>query len=209
MSIFFSYILLGLSLSAPIGPINAAQLDKGIRFGFWHAWLVGVGGMMADGIFMLLIYFGIAQFVDVPIIKLILWSSGFLVLCYTGYESILKSDSLSGSNSEFRYESKSKALRTGFFMAASNPLNILFWLGIYGSMLAQTSNQHESYQVLIYSSGIFIGITLWDIVMASIATGARKWVKPPILRVISVLSGFVLICFGIFFGVHALRLLLG
>ena len=25
------YILLGISLSAPIGPINAAQLDKGVR----------------------------------------------------------------------------------------------------------------------------------------------------------------------------------
>ncbi|KHE68235.1 amino acid transporter [Halobacillus sp. BBL2006] len=180
-----------------------------MRFGFWHAWLVGVGGMMADGIFMMLIYFGIAQFVDVPIIKVILWSSGFFVLCYTGYESILKSASLSGSKSDFRYESRSKALRTGFFMAISNPLNILFWLGIYGSMLAQISNQHESSQVLIYSSGIFLGITLWDIMMASFASGARKWVKPPVLRIITVLSGFVLISFGVYFGVQSLRLLFG
>lgn len=68
MSIFFSYIFLGLSLSAPMGPINAAQLDKGIRYGFWHSWLVGVGGMGADAIFMLAIYFGLALFIDTPII---------------------------------------------------------------------------------------------------------------------------------------------
>lgn len=209
MSIFLSYILLGLSLSAPIGPINAAQLDKGIRFGFWHAWLVGVGGMIADGIFMLLIYFGIAQFVDVPIIKILLWSAGFFVLCYTGYESILKSKSLTESTSDFRYESRSKAFRTGFLMAASNPMNILFWLSIYGSMIAQTSDQYEASQILLYSSGIFLGITLWDITMASIATGARRWVKPRALRLISILSGFVLIGFGMYFGVQALRLLFG
>lgn len=34
MSIFLSYVFLGLSLAAPIGPINAAQLDKGIKMGF-------------------------------------------------------------------------------------------------------------------------------------------------------------------------------
>ncbi|RDY70921.1 amino acid transporter, partial [Halobacillus trueperi] len=65
----FSYILLGLSLSAPIGPINAAQLDKGVRYGFWHAWLVGVGAMCADALFMLMIYLGLAQYVELPLVK--------------------------------------------------------------------------------------------------------------------------------------------
>ena len=33
-TLFLSFILLGLSLSAPVGPINPAQLNKGIRNGF-------------------------------------------------------------------------------------------------------------------------------------------------------------------------------
>ena len=43
MNIFFSYIILGLSLAAPIGPVNAAQLDHGIKNGFLHSWFVGLG----------------------------------------------------------------------------------------------------------------------------------------------------------------------
>lgn len=43
MNTFMTYVVLGISLSAPIGPINAAQLDRGARFGFMHAWLVGLG----------------------------------------------------------------------------------------------------------------------------------------------------------------------
>ncbi|MFC7785795.1 LysE family transporter [Rossellomorea sp. GCM10028870] len=209
MSIFLSYIVLGLSLSAPMGPINAAQLDKGIRFGFFHAWLVGVGGMVADGVFMLLIYFGLAQFVDTPLIKLFLWAFGFFVLTYTGIESILKSGSLTSSSSGDLYETKGKAFRTGFFMAISNPLSILFWLGIYGSILAQTSSSYEAGQLFLYSMGIFLGITLWDLTMASVATGARKLVSPRILRLISIISGFILMGFGIYFGVNACRLLFG
>ncbi len=39
--ITLSYILLGVSLAAPIGPVNAAQIDKGLKHGFLHSWLVG------------------------------------------------------------------------------------------------------------------------------------------------------------------------
>ncbi|MEI2664492.1 LysE family transporter [Rossellomorea sp. LJF3] len=209
MSIFISYIVLGLSLSAPMGPINAAQLDKGIRFGFIHAWLVGVGGMVADGIFMLLIYFGLAQFIDIPFIKLGLWIFGFFILTYTGIESIQKSGTLTSSSPQSQNESKGKSFRTGFFMAISNPLSILFWLGIYGSILAQTSRSYESSQLFLYSLGIFLGITLWDVTMAFVATGARKLVSPLILRIISIVSGIVLMGFGIYFGVEACRILFG
>ncbi|MGM0865509.1 MAG: LysE family transporter [Bacillota bacterium] len=209
MSIFISYIILGLSLSAPMGPINAAQLDKGIRFGFFHAWLVGVGGMVADGIFMLLIYFGLSQFIDTPVIKLFLWVFGFIVLTYTGIESILKSGSITKPSHQNLNETKGKAFRTGFFMAISNPLSILFWLGIYGSILAHTSGSYKAGQLFLYSMGIFLGITLWDLTMAGVATGARKLVSPMILRVISIISGLILMGFGISFGVQACRLIFG
>ena len=41
ISLLLSYIFLGLTLAAPIGPVNSARLDKGIKDGFWHAWIVG------------------------------------------------------------------------------------------------------------------------------------------------------------------------
>ncbi len=31
ISVLFSYVLLGGSLSAPVGPINVAQINKGIK----------------------------------------------------------------------------------------------------------------------------------------------------------------------------------
>ncbi|MCS0542837.1 LysE family translocator, partial [Aeromonas veronii] len=62
MGVLFSYVLLGLSLAAPIGPVNAAQLDRGIKYGFLHAWLVGVGAVLADGVYMLIVYLGLVSF---------------------------------------------------------------------------------------------------------------------------------------------------
>jgi threonine/homoserine/homoserine lactone efflux protein len=40
MSLLAGYVFLGLTLAAPIGPVNSARIDKGIKNGFWHAWMV-------------------------------------------------------------------------------------------------------------------------------------------------------------------------
>jgi L-lysine exporter family protein LysE/ArgO len=209
MMSFFSYILLGLTLSAPMGPINAAQLDKGIRYGFLHSWLIGFGAMLADALYMIIIYFGIAPFVDNSLIKTFLWSFGFFVLCYTGIETIIHSKTVHQAGENHFRESKRKALRTGFFIALFNPLNILFWLGIYGSILVQVSATNGSLQLLIYSAGIFLGITIWDVTMAGFSAGARSVMNPKILQAISILSGTVVIGFGIYFGMQAAKLLFG
>ncbi len=208
MNTFFSYVLLGLSLSAPVGPINAAQLNRGIHYGFLHAWLVGLGAMIGDLLFMLLIYFGVAQFLTTPLMKTFLWLFGFFILVYTGIESIAGAKKTLHANAAVPATTKGKSFRTGFWMAISNPLNIVFWLGIYGAVLAKTSDMYSNQQLLIYSSGIFIGIILWDVFMAGVATSFRRFFKSRALYVITIIAGITLIGFGIYFGYEALLLLM-
>ncbi|KGX86830.1 LysE family translocator [Pontibacillus litoralis] len=206
MGAFFSYIVLGLSLSAPIGPINAAQLDKGIKHGFGSAWLVGIGAMIADICFMFLIYFGLAQFINIPIVKVFLWLFGGFILLYTGIDSIIHA----GKEIQETQPSTSykKSFLTGFLMALSNPLNIIFWLGIYGSILANTMAQYSMGTLLFYSSGIFVGILIWDAVMAYVASTVGKWDNQRLLKTISLIAGVVLVGFGIYFTSQAAQIIL-
>ena len=94
VSILLSYILLGFTLAAPIGPVNSTRLDKGIKNGFWHAWIVGAGSMIADGFFMLMVYLGMVYFLDVPIIQIFLWLFGGFILIYSGVEGISRLNSI-------------------------------------------------------------------------------------------------------------------
>ncbi len=206
---YLSYVLLGLSLSAPIGPINAAQLDSGIKRGFWHAWLVGLGALIADGIYMTMVYMGIVHFIEIPFMKSFLWLFGCFVLLYTGIESLAGAGSVTKNDAADREQTKLRSFVSGFFMSLSNPMTILFWLGIYGSVLADTAARYGSGQVALYSLAIIGGILLWDISMAGIASTFRRWLTDGLLKFISVLSGVSLIVFGLYFGFQAIRLLLG
>lgn len=206
MNVFLSYLLLGLSLAAPIGPINAAQIDRGIRYGFMHSWLIGVGAVVADGVYMLVVYIGVVQFLETAFMQTFLWFFGCFVLMYTGIETFMKAGKIDIEYSREK-DPLIKSFFSGFFMSISNPLTILFWLGIYGSVLAKTAATYESSQLVFYSSAIFIGLLVWDITMAGVASSFRNFLNSHLLFVISLLSGLSLIGFGIYFGLQAFKAL--
>lgn len=206
MSIYLSYVFLGLSLAAPIGPVNAAQMDKGIKHGFIHAWILGLGSVTADIIYMLAVFLGLAHFIEIPIVKAFLWLFGFFVLLYTGIEGLINARNFTFSNTKGQV-SLFKSFITGFLMSISNPLTILFWLGIYGSVLAKTAASYPAEQLFIFSSAIILGLVIWDITMAFVASSARKLLTTKLLSVITIISSLSLIGFGLYFGYEAYKLL--
>jgi L-lysine exporter family protein LysE/ArgO len=207
VNILLSYFFLGLSLSAPIGPINAAQIDRGIKSGFMHSWTVGLGAMMADALYIFAVYMGLVQFLEIPIVKTFLWLFGFFVLIYSGIECIMNARKIQENTRGIIGESIVKSFFTGFFMSLSNPLTVLFWLGIYGSILAKTVHSYDTSQIILYSGAIFTGIFLWDFSMALLASSFRKFLTSRFLTWISISSGVSLIGFGLFFGYEAVKIL--
>jgi L-lysine exporter family protein LysE/ArgO len=203
MNTIFSYIFLGVSLAAPVGPVNAAQLDTGIKNGFFNAWIFGLGALLADVLYMILVYFGVGQIVDSLFIKIILWSFGCFVLTYTGVENILALHKIEINLKSRKSIRLRRSLLAGFFMSLLNPLTILFWLGIYGSVLAETSERLTENQLIIYSLAIIAGILLWDTFMSFLSSGARRFLSTRFLKIISLLSSLSMLGFGIYFGIQA------
>lgn len=203
-----SFLFLGITLAAPIGPVNSARLDKGIKNGFWHAWMVGVGSMLADACLMLLVYMGMVNFIHIPVVQIFLWLFGGFVLIYSGVEGIISVNSLSLDFYRNR-DSLLKCFTSGFLLSISSPLSILFWLGIYGSILAKTASSYDTSSLLVYSGMIFIGLTCWDLFVAGLTTGFRRFLNKNSLTFISITSGLSLIGFGIYFGYQGIQALFG
>ena len=203
MNSIAAYIFLGVSLAAPIGPVNAAQLDTGIKNGFLHAWIFGIGALIADVLYMSMVYVGIGQIIDSTLVKTILWSFGCFVLTYTGVESLLSLHKIELVMKSGKKTLLKRSFLTGFFMSLLNPLTILFWLGIYGSVLAETAETFAKNQLTIFSLAIIAGIILWDTIMATISSGARRLLSIGLLKIISIISSLSMIGFGIYFGIQA------
>lgn len=203
MNSIFTYILLGISLAAPLGPVKAMLLNTGLKNGFFHAWIFSFGALITDILYMILIYFGIGQFIDTPFMKTLLWSFGCFVLTYTGVENLLSLQKIKMDLNFAKYTRFRHSLLSGILIAFLNPLTILFWLGIYGSILVKSANNVSGIQIIIYSAAILFGVMLWDFILAFLSSRARKFLSTNFLKIVSVVSSICMIGFGIYFGIQA------
>ena len=207
MDSIFTYIFLGISMAAPIGPVKSVLLNTGIKSGFFHAWFFSLGALTTDIMYMFIVYFGVGQFIDSPLMKIILWSFGCFVLLYTGIDNLLSVHKIEMNLKSGKRVRLRKSILAGFFMSLLNPLTILFWLGIYGSILANTAGVSTGYQIIINSIAILVGIILVDFIMSFLSSGARKLLSNKLLKIVSLISSIIMIGFGIYFGTQAFQAL--
>lgn len=207
MNSIVTYIFLGISMAATIGPVKSILINTGLKNGFFHAWFFSLGAITTDIIYMFIVYYGIGQFINSIWLKTILWSFGCFVLLYTGIESLLslhkiEIDSKTGKRTRLRH-----SIMSGFFMSFLNPLTILFWLGIYGSILAKTSDISTGYEIILVSTSILIGIIFIDFIYSFLSSVARKLLSIKLLKTVSFISALLMIGFGIYFGKQAYQAL--
>lgn len=207
MNSLTTYFLLGISLAAPIGPVKATLLNTGIKNGFFHAWFFGLGAIVTDILYMLMVYFGVGQFIDSPYMRIFLWCFGFFVLMYTGIENLLTMNNISMDPKFRKIVRLRHSLLAGLLMAFLNPLTILFWLGIYGSILVSGGGALSGIEIIIISITILLGIALVDFLMAFFSSSSRNILSTSFLKGVSFVSSICMIGFAIYFGMQAFHAL--
>ena len=207
MNSIFAYIFLGVSMAAPIGPVKSVLLNKGLKHGFFHAWFFSLGALTTDIMYMLIVYFGVGQFIESPLLRIILWSFGCFVLLYTGIENLLSQQKIEMQLKSRKRVRLRKSILSGLLMSLLNPLTILFWLGIYGSILAKNVGVASGFQIVLISTAILFGISMVDLTMSFLSGGARKLLSTSFLKWVSVITSISMIGFGIHFGYQAFKAL--
>jgi threonine/homoserine/homoserine lactone efflux protein len=175
-------ILLGLSLAAPPGPINAIIAYEALRSPF-HGTAVGFGAMSADAIFFIITY-AFSKIIPDDIIPIFYFLGGVIML----YLAVLV----------LRSKSSSRSVRGNYFIGLTigltNPYQITWWLTAGLSMI-------KEFTILIIP-GFFLGILIWIIAFPlfisrlSLRFEIQKYIKI-FSFVILLIFGFLLIYYGL------------
>lgn len=201
MELLVKYFVFGVGLAISIGPVNLELIKRGMTRGFFAAWTVGIGGMTADITILFIVNLGLGNFFTSSIVRLVFGCLGSLMLLYIGFKNIRKATGNRSENIELRTPAntkENKPFMTGFLLAISNPLNLVFWSGICASI--QTVNTNSGTNSLCLFAVIFIGISIANILFAWITSAARTRLKPSGFKFIALASGFVLSGYGLWIG---------
>ena len=192
-------ILLGLTLAAPIGPVNVEIIKRGLNSGFRQAFLTGAGAMCADATYLTLIFFGLTSFLNNSVMINVLGITGSFLLMYLGFSGIRDyftqiPQPSNGKRRIFKY-----SFVAGFALAISSPMTIVWWTGVFGALMASQGPVTTGFSAFLSCLSILLGCFLWVLSLAAALHWGKNLITEKITRVISMIAGLCLVGFGLYF----------
>ncbi|MED1863048.1 LysE family transporter [Fictibacillus nanhaiensis] len=197
MILSIHFVMLGISLAIPIGPIKLEMIKHGLYGGFWPSWLVGIGAVCADILFMSFIFLGLSPFLHHKWVTTCMLLTGIIMLSYLGISTIRNSVSSLHLIKE-NNKNVNKPFWTGFVIALMNPYNFMFWFGVYGGSLQSIPSTSSVTIRIGLSFCIIIGIILWNLNVAFTVHFFRTLIKEVTIRWVARLAGIGLLAFSSF-----------
>ena len=193
--ILFKGFLIGLSLSAPLGPIALVCIRRSLTQGFWYGFFSGLGAATAD------ILYGSIAICGLTIVSSIILSYNLLLrviagffLCYLGIHILLSKTSQ--KNVIGWAHGILASYISALFLTLSNPLTFLAFA------LAFAVFDINPYTITITEAvalitGVFLGATTWWALISFIAHSLRTKVTMDIVQKINAICGAIILIFGI------------
>ncbi|MGL5318049.1 MAG: LysE family translocator [Bacteroidales bacterium] len=193
-------ILIGILVSAPMGPIGVLVIQRTLNKGRWHGFFSGLGAMVSDIVYAMVTGLGlhfVTDFIEKNQASLQLGGSAvLLVFGYFIYKSnpVKSVRGTKNSGSTFWQD-----FATAFIITFSNPLIIFLFIGLFARMNFFHTDILPS-EVLIGIFGVALGALVWWMVITSIFGKLRNRFNLRTLFLINRIVGGAIIILS-FFGI--------
>lgn len=189
-------ILLGLSIAAPLGPISIMCINKTLVSGYKTGLFSGLGAATADAIYGSMAGLGLTFLTNFFMeYKVLLQCLGGLFICYLGIKTFLHTPNVHTSEQPAK-KSLFHSYSVTFLLTLTNPMTILFFLGVFGASGLIVSQTRWDMSLLV--GGVFLGSMLWwAFLISAIAFFRINLINRSMFSLLNKLSGLVLIGFGV------------
>ncbi|RMF28450.1 MAG: hypothetical protein D6765_06000 [Bacteroidetes bacterium] len=198
---YFQGALLGLGLSLLMGPILFTLVQTSLEQGFRAGMMVGVGIWVSDVLFIGVVLMGVSyllRVVEWQGFEPLLGTAGGVLLAAVGAVMLMK-ERKKGAQA-YRFTSRSSSYFSlwlkGFLINSLNPFTFFFWAGVATTLAIK--HPGGARVVLPFYAGVFSVIVLTDAMKVGLAKLIRRWLHPRVIFWSRVLTGLVLLGFGIF-----------
>lgn len=159
--IIISGLLIGVLVSAPMGPVGMLIIQRTLNKGRWAAFFTGVGAAMSDIFYCLLTGLGLSFITDfIEAHDYLLQIIGSLVLVAFAIYLFQKNPARALRKRRENKTTFLKDIGTGFLFTFSNPLILFFIIGLFGRFNFLLP-EFQYYHYIVGYVSIFVGALLW------------------------------------------------
>jgi len=217
-------LLFGMLLQLSVGPVCIAVLQRAVTYGFRQAWWMAAGVAAVDAAYMAAAMGGLALVLQIPLVKNLVVIGGAVALVWFGIgcmrakapqmEGVLAGGGAAGHGEaaslpmaagtargrEAGTEIPTGKARASFWYGAvltmTNPLTIVFWAGVFGSLLSSTSFADRA-ELLWFAAGCVLSTLLFLTAVSVLGRQAARVLRPVWLKRLNIAVGLFLIGFAI------------
>ena len=189
-------IIVGISVSAPLGPLGILTIQRTINKGFLSGFVSGTGAAFADIIYAAIAGFGIsiiANFLDSH--QFIIRILGGALVAIVGVMIFYSNPVKQLRKQRARKNNFISDFISSFLITITNPLTIIFFGAVFASLGLDEVNAGNS---IIYAlAGIFSGALLWWMSLTILVNIFRKKIRLRNLWWINKITGALIVVFGL------------
>jgi threonine/homoserine/homoserine lactone efflux protein len=134
MSDFLQGLGFGLVLQVSVGPVCIAVLHQGLSQGFRRAWAMAWGAALVDALYIVLSVLGVSALLQIGPARMAIGLAGAGLLVFFGVRYLRAPAQI--TRVEASGASLGKSFAYGVGLTLTNPLTILFWVGVLGAMMS-------------------------------------------------------------------------
>jgi putative LysE/RhtB family amino acid efflux pump len=196
---------LGFTVGAQPGPMSLFLVRSTLRGRLAIGVAIGAGIATIDMLYAGVAAAGLAPVLRAGEVRAVLGAIGAVVLIALGVRTLWTSFRVrAGGEFDEEVRTPRRAFVTALGATASNPLTIALWTSGFAAAGAATEAR-SGLGALALLAGIGIGSLAWFTILTSAVSLGRRWVGPPLLRVVDACAGLGLVGFGGVLGYRAVH----
>jgi threonine/homoserine/homoserine lactone efflux protein len=190
-------IIIGISVSAPLGPIGVLCIQRTLNKGFKSGFISGFGAAVADIIYAVIAGFSITFISDFLIENQTYFRIiGGLFLIFIGYRIFSSNPAAQIRKLRTRGNNYYRDFLTSFLVTVSNPITILAFGAIFASFNL-IDKETGSIPIVVLILAIFSGAILWWLCLILIVTIFKQRIRLRNLLWINRITGILIIIFAL------------
>jgi threonine/homoserine/homoserine lactone efflux protein len=196
LTIIFNGIIIGVLVSAPMGPIGLMCIQRTLKRGRWHGFMSGVGAAFSDLIYAAITSLGMGIVIDfVEAHHLIIQIIGSILLFLFGLYTFRTNPSKSLVKPKEGNTFYQDAL-TAFLLTLSNPLIIFLFIALFARFNFIDPNE-TLYSIITGLLFIVIGALSWWFLITTLVGKLRSIINVRGLWIINKVVGGIIMCLSL------------
>jgi threonine/homoserine/homoserine lactone efflux protein len=202
--LIISGVFIGLIVAVPIGPVNLICIRRTINFGPLNGFVAGLGAALGDGIFAMVIGFGLTavrQWIEHHS-TLIQLSGGLLLIIFGAYTYV--ADPLHGRAVERKdvqepnRASLARTFASTFALTITNPATLFGFTVLFAGVggIAATASIGR-FDAAFIVAGVVGGSTLWWFTLTTVIGLFHARIDAAVMKIINHVSGLAVCLFGL------------